>query len=106
MRFIQTARTGGDETAPFDVIDYKAKTAFDFVVEVLQTCTKDWGEFHVKGYGWRVEYKRGKSAPIPSDWQYIEIESIVAAGGWSLMDYYITPKRNEKGEIEYNSLTP
>jgi hypothetical protein len=44
----------------------------------------------------RIEYRYGKLLnEIPDDWQHKEIEKIESCGGWSAMDYYITPKHNE-----------
>lgn len=102
MKFTQTATTGGDDTAPFDVSDYQAKTIVEFVSEVLEQNPKEWGYIEVKdepagdGFHWntRIEYRYGQLLnEIPDTWQYREIGSVTAAGGWSSMDYIITPKR-------------
>jgi hypothetical protein len=40
-----------------------------------------------------IEYSNGElKSEIPDEWKYMEIESIDAHGGWSLMVYMITPK--------------
>lgn len=43
MRFIQTHSTGSDETAPYDIVDYEAKTVEEFVPEMLNQCKHSWG---------------------------------------------------------------
>ena len=43
MRFTKTGPTGGDETAPYSVSDYRAKTIEEFVNEVLEQKTEDLG---------------------------------------------------------------
>ena len=102
MRFTKIGPTGGDETAPYTVTDYRAKTIVEFVNEVLEQNPKEWGYIEVKdepagdGFHWntRIEYRYGQLLnEIPDTWQYREIGSVTAAGGWSRMDYLITPKR-------------
>lgn len=36
MNFIKTGPTGGDETAPYSVADYRAKTVVEFIHEMLE----------------------------------------------------------------------
>ena len=36
MRFIQTHSMGSDCTAPYDIVDYQAKTAVEYINEMLQ----------------------------------------------------------------------
>ena len=87
MRRNQTGRTGGDETAPFDVYDYKAITAEDFVNEVLISEPYEWGYISVMGSG-RVEYRDGKLlSPIPENWKGLTVVSVKGSGGWSRFDY-------------------
>jgi hypothetical protein len=45
MRFIQTHSMGSDCTAPYDIVDYQAKTAVEFINEMLQQCKREWGIF-------------------------------------------------------------
>lgn len=101
MRFIKTGPTGGDETAPYSVTDYQAKTVVEFIHEMLEQNPKEWGYIEVKdepagdGFRWstRIEYRYGKLLnEIPDAWQYREIDKVDAAGGWSYMDYFITTK--------------
>lgn len=92
MRFIQTAHTGGDETAPFDVVEYHAKTVMEFVEELVPIA-KGWGEIEVR-YGCftrRYEYRQGnlKSISIDPDVANLTIDKVKASGGWGLMDYLI-----------------
>ena len=90
MRHIQTHTTGSDCTAPFDVVEYKAKTAREFVDEILSDSFGNWGKITVeskkvgiqfmrdgepKSYvPSRVEYK-GNSClnEIPAEWSNIWI---------------------------------
>ena len=89
MRRVQTGRTIGDETAPYDIYDYKAKRADEFVQEVLETEPHEWGYIEVYANG-RVEYRDGKLlTDIPVAWKHLNIEKIKASGGWSRMDYRI-----------------
>lgn len=90
----------GDETTPFRVTEYKAKTVVEFINEVLDERPYEWGAFAVKAVGRgflgspRIKYKDGELLEdIPDAWQYVEIESIEACGGWTTMDYLIKPKR-------------
>lgn len=93
MTLIQVGRTGSDETAPFSVMDYKAKTIVEFINEVLKERPHEWGFFQAKTIGGRVEYRDGELLDkIPDSWQYVEPESVEASGGWSRMDYLIKPK--------------
>lgn len=101
MKFTATARTGSDETTPYDVTEYQAKTVVEFVNEVLERYPGEWGYIEVKeepsgDNNWctRIEYYHGQLLDdIPDAWQYREIGKVTAAGGWSRMDYLITPKR-------------
>ena len=87
MRRNQVGRTGGDETAPFDVYDYKAITAEEFVHEVLISEPHEWGYISVWGKG-RVEYRHGELvSPIPENWKDLTVVSVKGSGGWSRFDY-------------------
>ena len=100
MKFTAIGRTMGDETTPYSVTDYRAKTVVEFINEVLEN-RREWGYIEVKDepsgeFHWctRIEYRHGELLnEIPDAWQYREIGKIEACGGWSRMDYYITPKR-------------
>ena len=100
MKFTQIGRTFGDETAPYSVTDYQAKTIVEFINEAIEHNPKEWGYFEAKSKDGgflsckRIEYRYGELLnEIPDEWQYREIEKIDASGGWSRMDYLITPKR-------------
>lgn len=101
MRFIKTGPTRGDETAPYNVTDYQAKTVVEFIHEMLEQNPNEWGYIEVKdepagnGFHWntRIEYRYGKLLNEISDtWQSREIDKVDASGGWSRMDYFITTK--------------
>lgn len=99
MKFTAIGRTMGDETTPYAVTEYRAKTAAEFVNEVLED-KREWGYVRVKsaspsGFlgGESVEYRYGELlGAIPETWKRIEIGKIESSGGWSRMDFYITPK--------------
>lgn len=92
MKFHQTAPTGGDCTAPYDVTDYQSKTAAEFVNEVLETQPDEWGYIELSS-GKSIEYKHGVLLnEVPDRWKDIKIDHVKAAGGWSRMDYLIYAK--------------
>ena len=89
MRFIQTHSTGSDETAPYDIVDYEAKTVDEFVPEMLNQCKHSWGEINIMGFG-RVEYADGALLKkFPDEWKSLKITKVQGAGGWGRMDYRI-----------------
>ena len=97
MKFTQTGRVRGDETAPYDVTDYKAKTVSEFMTEVLEGRPHEWGYICVDGWWFDhpyVEYKDGSliAGEIPAELMLNGIERVKAEGGWSRMDYCITTK--------------
>lgn len=91
----------GDETTPYKVTEYKAKTIVEFVKEVLEH-KHEWGYISVKDisktmFRWnsRIEYRYGKLLnEIPDSWKQLNIKEITAYGGWTRMDYRITPFEN------------
>ena len=88
MKRNQTGRTGGDETAPFDVYDYKAITAEEFVHEVLISEPHEWG--YINAGGRRVEYRDGKLLDeIPENWKDLTVVSVKGSGGLSRFDYIL-----------------
>ena len=96
MKFTAIGRTRGDETTPYAVTEYKAKTVGEFINEVLTERPREWGYFAVKtkGMGFlgspRIEYRYGKMLDeMPAEWQNLEIRKIESCGGWSAMDYLI-----------------
>lgn len=102
----------GDETTPYKVTDYQAKTVVEFVSEVLEEEPKEWGYFEVKHetrgflFSPRIEYRYGKLLnEIPEAWQHQEIEKIESCGGWSRMDYYITTKNITNKPMEQEKTT-
>ena len=106
MKYIQTGPTGGDETAPYSIQGFRAKTVVEFINEMLEECPRQWGYIEVKGesagvcFLWsrRIEYRSGQLlAEIPDDWKYREIEMVHAVGGWGYMSFFITPKQLSHG---------
>lgn len=102
MRFVQTHATGRDETAPFDVLDIEAMTVGEFVAQVLEERSSDWGDFTISqknGYSYpfignhHYEYKKGVlKEPIEEVVKQKEVLEVKASGGWSNMDYLIYTK--------------
>lgn len=99
MTFTKIHNPLGDSTTPYEVSGYQAKTIVEFINEALEDCQNEWGRFCVKdrelGFLFcnSVEYKHGELLEeIPDEWQYREIESVEAVGGWGRIDYNITPK--------------
>lgn len=98
FRFKNKRNESSDATAMYDVLLDKKYTVREFIVEVLEIHTKDWGYIGIKAennifFGNpRIEYRYGKliqgtdlsDFPLNST-----IKSIFAAGGWSRMDYVI-----------------
>ena len=88
MRFIQTHATGSDETAPYDVHDFKTNVQ-EFIDEVLSR-RGSWGKILIDGICGKVEYSHGKLLnEIPAEWLDKEITEVKVAGGWGNMDYYL-----------------
>ena len=98
MRFIQTHSMGSDCTAPYDIVDYQAKTVVEFINEMLQQCKIEWGNIAVwagnKPLDYKhINYKQGELLEeIPDAWQYKKVKKVIAAGGWGNMDYRIYVK--------------
>ena len=101
MKFTAIGNTRGDETTPYAVSDYKAKTIVEFINEVLENYKNEWGYIKVKDepagdsyWCTRIEYRYGELLnEIPDAWQHREIKEVTAFGGWSRMDYIIIPVR-------------
>jgi hypothetical protein len=96
MKYRAIGRTRGDETTPYAVSDYKARTVGEFIQEVLTENRGDWGHIAVKrkGYGFggspSIEYRYGELLEeMPEKWRNLEIRKIESCGGWSCMDYLI-----------------
>lgn len=87
IKFKQTARTGGDEIAPYDVIFDRQYTVREFIDYVLTR--REWGYIYFKG-GPHCGYRGSLLlSDIPDEYMEAGIESVKAAGGWSRMDYRI-----------------
>lgn len=88
LKFVKTAKTGGDETAPYDVFLGKECTVNEFVATVLNR--HEWGFIKIKGHG-QIEYRRDEivSTTLSCDDMSKMIKSVRASGGWSRMDYHL-----------------
>lgn len=92
IKFIQTHNIGSDCTAPFD-IETDCKTVGDFVDEVLQKYTNEFGSFKIEGMYVYYDYKNGKLIDeIPQEVCKLQIKEIKAAGLYTKMDYKIKAK--------------
>lgn len=95
MRFVKFGDTLGDETSTYKVVEYNAKTVVEFINEVLEENPHEWGYFERQFDNFpyqsgHLEYSEGELLnEVPDEWQYKSIESIMAVGGWSRMDYLI-----------------
>ena len=58
MRFIQTHSMGSDCTAPYDIVDYQAKTVVEFINEMLHQRKSEWGDIEVWADNKPLDYKR------------------------------------------------
>ena len=97
MRFIQTHSMGSDCTTPYEIVEYQAKTAVEFINEILQQRKSEWGDIDVwvdnRPLPGRVDYKHGRLlGDIPDEWRYKEVVKVISAGGWGRMDYRIYVK--------------
>lgn len=87
IKFKRTASTGGDETAPYDVIFDRQYTVREFIDYVLTR--REWGYISFQG-GPYCEYRGYRLlSAIPDEYMGAGIESVKVAGGWSRMDYRI-----------------
>ena len=91
MRFVQTAPTGGDCTAPYDVYVDQDCTVKQFIDAVLTN--KEWGRIYVDRFG-VVEYSQNEIINNDLDEHVMSllVGRIYAAGGWSNMDYHLELK--------------
>ena len=97
MKLVKSGPTGGDETAPYDVVDYPKKLA-DFIKEVLKRVS-EWGSITIKGYG-TIEYRHGELLKDTTGIWNLKINNVTASGGWSYMNYDISVDFEER----YNKL--
>jgi len=85
MKFIQTAPTGSDETAPYNVVLDKPYTFGELVAEILTK--NEWGYIHFCGT--LIEYRGSSIKDIRGDLLKHPVKVVKAAGGWGNMDYYV-----------------
>lgn len=89
MKTEQISKTFSDETAAYNVCDYKATTIGEFVDEVLKESQSDWG--YIKVGEFKSEYRYGKLlSELPKHILSQSILNVRGYGGWSRMDYIIT----------------
>lgn len=87
IKFKRTASTGGDETAPYDVIFDRQYTVREFIDYVLTR--REWGYIYFKG-GPHCRYRGSLLlSAIPDEYMEAGIESVKAASCWPRIDYRI-----------------
>lgn len=103
----QDTPTGGDCTAGYKVQFSKAYTLREFIEEVLKRNSRGWGEFKLENLGARTEYREGRlvkqnfaDALLDS-----KITKAYAAGGWGLMDYYLTIDLKDESSYKPGKVT-
>lgn len=91
MEFVQTAPTGGDCTAPYDVFLDQECTLEQFIEKVLTR--GEWGKIYVDRFG-VVEYRHDEITKNDLDKTIMSrlVGRIRAAGGWSNMNYHLDLK--------------
>ena len=102
----------GDETFDYIVTHSTAKTAGEFVQEVLRERADEWGEFIFGDNYSGFKYRHGVLLnPLPDEVANEKIVSIKSKGGWSAMDYtiyttdyYQEQEEEAKSEREKNAV--
>ena len=95
IRYIQTAPTASDCTAPYDVQLDREYTVAEFIEAVLKQNPREWGKFGIfnkeRFFGHpSCEYRDGELTEfMPDDILKRKIVKVKADGGWSLMNYLI-----------------
>lgn len=95
IRYIQTAPTASDCTAPYDVLLDREYTVAEFIKAVLKQNPREWGKFRIFNkeclFGHpSCEYRDGELTEfMPDDILKLKIVKVEADGGWSLMNYLI-----------------
>lgn len=97
LKFTQTGRTAGDETAPYAVTLNKECSVGEFIDSVLKR--KEWGHIGIRSRGHifgspECEYRGDKIVRTEFTEEYLsrKVATVSAAGGWSRMDYWLTLK--------------
>lgn len=97
MFFHQTAETGGDCTAPYEITFTKPYTVREFIEAIFHDRKNEYGVIDLKVRGntkfiYRYEY--GKLEKDIEDEKLLDtiILKATAAGGWGLMNYDIQLK--------------
>lgn len=97
LTFIQTAPTGGDETAPFDV-EFKDSplTVGEFINEILNDPDNTWGTVEFVDEDTKksqyLSYDKGRPR-TDFFWKKEQVvKKITASGGWGRMDYRVIVK--------------
>ena len=93
FEFRQIRPSGGDGTAPYEIILDRTYTVETFISTVLSQRNKEWGRICVRVSSTSIDYcdyRDGRLlSEINSDLLNKEIISVIAAGGWTCMDYSI-----------------
>lgn len=87
VKYRRTNKTGGDETAPYDVIFDREYTVREFIEYILTR--NEWGNIRFID-GSSYDYRKTLLlCPVPDRYMEMRIASVKASGGWSRMDYLI-----------------
>ena len=105
-----------DETTPYIVSEYKAKTVREFIEEVLKERPREWGYISVGKHYYQdyqdgssevCEYRYGKLVTeMPNNALDVEIKKIDACGGWSRMDYTINLVNHQPTTTDTDDIMP
>lgn len=95
FKLVQSGPTGGDCTAPYDVLLNGEYTVEQFIHDVLLD-EREWGRIGI--YDSRsifgnpsCEYRYGELvSKLPDEYLKLNVTKARASGGWSLMDYILT----------------
>ena len=81
--------TSRDETAPYSC-EYSAHTLRDLVDEIIHDHPDEWGYIKIKDLHPKCEYSKGYLVTMfPEELLDKKINSVMAHGGWTRMDYYV-----------------
>ena len=106
MKVQATGRIGGDESQRYIVSEWQASTVAELVDEIIREHPHEWGSINVKSCGhWvlnEIEYKNGSvvSGSLDKRVRDLRIRKVQANGGWSNMDYWITPCYDSDGWMD------
>lgn len=104
---IQDTPEAGDCTAGYKVQFSKTCTVREFIEEVLKKNPGEWGEFELKHFGVRTEYKYGRlvKQKFADELLDSKIVRAYASGGWTRMDYKLTIDPKDENSYKPGKIT-